>query len=81
MRGETLRAQPAVQAACALSGGSGRNGSRLLITSINLLEFGLFTRNRARPFARRFLLVAVRYPFGTGYLREELGRFCQAGAG
>lgn len=45
MRGETLRAQPAAQAACALAGGSGRNGSGLLITSINLLESGLITRN------------------------------------
>jgi hypothetical protein len=81
MRGETLRAQPADQAACALSGGSGRNGSRLLITSINLLESGLFTRNLAWHFARRFLLIAVRHPVGMDRLREELGRFCQARAG
>jgi hypothetical protein len=81
MRGETLRAQTADHAACALSGGSGRNGSKLLISSINLLESGLFTRNLAWQFARRFLLVAVRHPVWMDRLREELGRFCLAGAG
>ena len=40
MRGETLRAPAAIQAACALSGGSGLNGNWLLITSINLFESG-----------------------------------------
>jgi hypothetical protein len=47
MRGETLHAQSAAHAACALAGGSGLNGNRLLITNINLLESGPFTRNLA----------------------------------